>query len=286
MNYIEQIKGFWRLHEQEEFSSNEIALYFYLLEVNNITSWIPSFKRNNSKIEVDLGMSYTVLRNSRNRLKQSGALDFKTTNGSPNTSYTLTTFVKKAEVRAEVRAEVGAEVGAQVGSRLGHTKDKLKPKLKLNNISSVAKAPEEKEPTKFWKSFVDIWFRRYDEVTGAKPTFNPAAAKNLKSIIQRLEKMYFDKNTEHWEEVKALITFNKFIDNALRDDWLKSNFLLTNLSTQFDKIINQPKNGTKSNTTGTPSSNSGYKSASIDTAELIQQLTDDADNGNIPGQYS
>jgi hypothetical protein len=40
------------------------------------------------------------------------------------------------------------------------------------------------------------------------------------------------------------------------------------------------------NTTGTTSSNSGYKSASIDTAELIQQLTDDAENGNIPGQYS
>lgn len=33
MNYIEQIKVFWRFHEQETFSVNEITLYFYLLEV-------------------------------------------------------------------------------------------------------------------------------------------------------------------------------------------------------------------------------------------------------------
>jgi hypothetical protein len=283
MNYIEQIKGFWRSHDVETYPTNVIALYFYLLEVNNKTSWSVSFKRNNSKICADLGISYPTLNNSRNRLKQSGLIDFKTQNGNANVTYTLKEFLK---VTNEVSVEVTNEVTNEVGSRLFKSKDKLKQKLKLNNISSVAKAPEEKEPTKFWKSFVDIWFRRYDEVTGAKPTFNPAAAKNLKSIIQRLEKMYFDKNNEHWEEVKALITFNKFIDNALRDDWLKSNFLLTNLSTQFDKIINQPKNGTKSNTTGTTSSNSGYKSASIDTAELIQQLTDDAENGNIPGQYS
>jgi hypothetical protein len=283
MNYIEQIKGFWRSHDVETYPTNVIALYFYLLEVNNKTSWSVSFKRNNSKICADLGISYPTLNNSRNRLKQSGLIDFKTQNGNANVTYTLKEFLK---VTNEVSVEVTNEVTNEVGSRLFKSKDKLKQKLKLNNISSVAKAPEEKEPTKFWKSFVDIWFRRYDEVTGAKPTFNPAAAKNLKSIIHRLEKLYFDKNNEHWEEVKALITFNKFIDNALRDDWLKSNFLLTNLSTQFDKIINQPKNGTKSNTTGTPSSNSGYKSASIDTAELIQQLTDDAENGNIPGQYS
>lgn len=283
MNYIEQIKGFWRSHDVETYPTNVIALYFYLLEVNNKTSWSVSFKRNNSKICADLGISYPTLNNSRNRLKQSGLIDFKTQNGNANVTYTLKEFLK---VTNEVSDEVTNEVTNEVGSRLFKSKDKLKLKQKLNNISSVAKAPEEKEPTKFWKSFVDIWFRRYDQVTGAKPTFNPAAAKNLKSIIQRLEKMYFDKNTEHWEEVKALITFNKFIDNALRDDWLKSNFLLTNLSTQFDKIINQPKNGTKSNTSGTPSSNSGYKSASIDTAELIQQLTNDAENGNIPGQYS
>lgn len=38
MNYIEQIKGFWRSHDVETYPTNVIALYFYLLEVNNKTS--------------------------------------------------------------------------------------------------------------------------------------------------------------------------------------------------------------------------------------------------------
>lgn len=281
MNYIEQIKGFWRSHDVETYPTNVIALYFYLLEVNNKTSWSVSFKRNNSKICADLGISYPTLNNSRNRLKQSGIIDFKTQNGNANVTYTLKEFLK---VTNEVSDEVTNEVTNEVGSRLFQSKDKLKLKPKPKHNSSVANAPEEKEPTKYWKSFVDIWFRRYDETTGAKPTFNPAAAKNLKSIILRLEKLYYDKNSHEWEEVKALITFNKFLDNALKDDWIKANFLLTNLSTQFDKIVNQPKDGKQSNNSGT-NSNQGYKPASIDSNELVQQLTNDAQNGNIPGQY-
>lgn len=282
MNYIEQIKGFWRSHDVETHPTNVIALYFYLLEVNNKTSWSVSFKRNNAKICADLGISYPTLNNSRNRLKQSGIIDFKTQNGNANVTYTLKNFLKVSD---EVTNEVSDEVTNEVGSRLFKSKDKLKRKTKTKtNSSSDASAPEEKEPTKFWKSFVDIWFRRYDEVTGAKPTFNGAAAKNLKSIIQRLEKLYFDKNSHEWEEVKALITFNKFLDNALKDDWLKSNFLLTNLSTQFDKIVNQPKDGKSNNNFGKNNSSS-YVAANINSDNLVQELTEDLANGNIPGQY-
>ncbi|WP_298118076.1 hypothetical protein [Flavobacterium sp.] len=238
MNYIELIKAFWRSHDVETYPTNVIALFFYLAEVNNKTSWSVLFKRNNSKICADLGISYPTLNNSRNRLKQSGIIDFKTQNGNANVTYTFKNFFK-------VTDEVTNEVTDEVSSRLFKSKDKLKPKLKLKHISSVADAPVEKEPTKFWSSFVDIWFRRYDEVTGAKPTFNGANAKSLKSIIQRLEKLYYDKNLHEWEEVKALITFNKFLDNALKDDWLKANFILTHLSAKFDIIVNQPKAGNK-----------------------------------------
>lgn len=282
MNYIEQIKGFWRSHDVETYPTNVIALYFYLLEVNNKTSWSVSFKRNNSKICADLGISYPTLNNSRNRLKQSGIIDFKTQNGNANVTYTLKNFLK---VTDEVTNEVTDEVTNEVGSRLFKSKDKLKRKTKTKtNILSDAIAPEEKEPTKFWKSFVEIWFRRYDEVTNSKPTFNGAAAKNLKSIIQRLEKLYYDKNSHEWEEVKALITFNKFLDNALKDDWLKSNFILTNLSAKFDIIVNQPKDGKSNNNIGKNNSTS-YVAASIDTDQFVQELTKDLANGNIPGQY-
>ena len=287
MNYIEQIKGFWRSHDVEVFPTTTIAVYFYLLEVNNKVNWMTSFKRNNSKICADLGISYPTLNSSRNRLKQAGLIDFKSQNGSANVSYTLKNFLK---VTNEVTVEVGNEVTNEVGLRLITTKDKLKHKTKTKtNTSSDAIAPVEKEPTKFWKSIVDLWFRRYEEVTLSKPTFNKANAANLKSIILRLEKMYKAKNETDWDELAALRTFNKFIDNALKDEWLKTNLLITHLSTKFDVIVNQPKDGTKSNNnagSGTANTNTGYKPASVNSDELIQQLTDDAQNGNIPGVYN
>lgn len=89
MNYIELIRDFWRSHEAECFPTHAIALYFHLVEINNITSWKYSFKRNNSKICADLGISPAILNSSRNRLKQAGILDFKTINGSPNVTYSV-----------------------------------------------------------------------------------------------------------------------------------------------------------------------------------------------------
>ena len=126
MNYIELINRFWQLHETEEFQPTEIALYFYLLKVNNSLSWSPSFRRNNSRVTADLGMSYKVLSRSRNRLKQIGIINFSTKNGSPNTWYSLLTFVKKDEVGEEVEEKVGEEVMGEVRTRSGPSKNKYK----------------------------------------------------------------------------------------------------------------------------------------------------------------
>lgn len=283
MNYIELIKGFWRSHDVEIYPTNVIALYFYLLEVNNKTSWSVSFKRNNSKICADLGISYPTLNNSRNRLKQSGLIDFKTQNGNANVTYTLKNFLK---VTDEVTNEVTDEVTNEVGSRLFKSKDKLKHKQKQEVLISVATAPAKKEKTKFWQNMVDIWFRVYETQIGSKPTFNGANANHLKSIVDRLEKAYNEKNKDTdyvWDELSSAKTLNHFLNNALKNDWLKANFLLTNLSVQFDKILNQ--NGKRTNNSANGQS-AGYKPAEVHTDRLVQQLTKDVEDGNIPGQYS
>ena len=118
MNYIEQIRGFWRSHEEHSFNTTEVALYFYLLEVCNICSWKNPFKRNNAKIEADLGISFYSLKNARNKLQQRGLISFRTKNGSPNVEYTLLMIYK-------VTNEVTNKVGTEVGAELLPTKDKL-----------------------------------------------------------------------------------------------------------------------------------------------------------------
>jgi hypothetical protein len=116
MNYVALIRSFWRAHEEHSFGTTEVAVYFYLLEVCNICHWKNPFKRNNAKIEADLGISFNTLKNARNKLVQSGLLSFKTTNGSPNVVYTLSKF---DEVTNEVSVEVGDEVSNEVTNKVG-----------------------------------------------------------------------------------------------------------------------------------------------------------------------
>ena len=139
MKYIERINMFWVLHEGNQFSTTEIALYFYLLKVANLLGWPDSFKRNNAKILIDLSVSFKTLAKARNRLKQANLIDYKTINGSPNVSYTFGNFPKvgaevgddlmtfgnipkvSAEVGAEVRDEVSAEVRDDINKRIQDT---------------------------------------------------------------------------------------------------------------------------------------------------------------------
>lgn len=118
MNYIELIKNFWTSHNANSFSTTEIALYFYLLEVFNVCQWKNQIKRNNRRVEADLDISYNTLKSARNKLQQSGLLYFKSKNGDANVIYTLSNF-------DEVVIEVSNEVASEVDSRSVHIKDKL-----------------------------------------------------------------------------------------------------------------------------------------------------------------
>lgn len=135
MNYIELINRFWLAHEGNLFSCTETALYFYLLKTCNLCGWPDSIKRNNAKIQADLGITYPTLSKARNRLKQTGMIDFKTKAGSCNTSYTFKNILKVSlkdcnEVTTEVSSEVGSEVGSEVDFDTSYKGDKDK-RLKI-----------------------------------------------------------------------------------------------------------------------------------------------------------
>lgn len=121
MSYIHTINAFWRSHKSEAFSTTAIALYFHLLDINNEVKWIAPFKRNNSKICADLGISFPVMSRCRNRLKQAGLIDFKTVNGSANVFYTL-------KLSFKVVNEVIDEVSDEVSSGSSGTKERLRGK--------------------------------------------------------------------------------------------------------------------------------------------------------------
>ena len=152
MNYLELINRFWLAHEGNLFSCTETALYFYLLKTCNLCGWPDSIKRNNAKIQADLGITYPTLSKARNRLKQTGMIDFKTKAGSCNTSYTFKNILKVSlkdctEVTTEVSSEVGNEVGCEVDSDTYYKGDKDKRlKIKQKSPESPPKSEDAELP--------------------------------------------------------------------------------------------------------------------------------------------
>ena len=161
MTYIDYIKNFWLQHNAYSLTVTETALYFYLLETNNLCRWANTFNRNNSKVLADLGIaSLKTLSAARNRLKQVGLIDFKTKNGSPNVSYTL---VKFTEVREQVASEVREQVREQVTSELNKTKTKTKTKTKCDNSGELfppekgnSKKPKPKKPEPVYPTLEEV----------------------------------------------------------------------------------------------------------------------------------
>ena len=127
MNYIELVNKFWTSHDEHQYTATEIALYFYLLRVFNTCMWKDTIKRNNRRVEVDLGISFYMLKNARNRLMQSGVISFKSQNGNANVSYSLEPTLQMVN---EVTNEVTNEVEPRSLTRSLPTKDKPKPKPK------------------------------------------------------------------------------------------------------------------------------------------------------------
>ena len=188
MNYIELIKNFWLQHNAYSLTVTETALYFYLLETNNLCRWANTINRNNGKVLADLSIaSLKTLSNARNRLKQVGLIDFKTKNGSPNVVYTL---VKFTEVGAQVCAEVGAEVGAEIikhkhkQKQVGNSGElfppdqppkKKPPKPKVEFIPPTAEEVREyfRDKLPDWELQADIFYNHFSGLgwktaTGAK----------------------------------------------------------------------------------------------------------------------
>ncbi len=139
MNYLKLINHFWTINEVYSFDSKEIALFFYLLKINNLTSWSESFNHNNHKVLSSIGIKdRRTLSEARNRLKQANLIDFNAKNGSANVKYWIIdpdktcteTSAKNAQVSEQVatsakNAQVSAQVDVQVSGRFMYSKDKL-----------------------------------------------------------------------------------------------------------------------------------------------------------------
>lgn len=88
MNSLKEIKSFWELHDIHRFKPNDIALYFYLLEMYDISDCVP-FIALTHQICYDINIQATQLVQSRNRLSDAGLVEVISTRGSKRVEYRI-----------------------------------------------------------------------------------------------------------------------------------------------------------------------------------------------------
>lgn len=98
----------------------------------------------------------------------------------------------------------------------------------------MAKAKQPPEP--FWNELVEIYFSFCQMKFNEKPSFDGSSPRDLKCIIQSLKKRAQDAGVD-WTYGVAVSRLNRFLESAYGDQWLKNNFLLSNINRQKDKIF-------------------------------------------------
>ena len=198
-------KKFWELHEAYQFTVTEIALYFYLMEVRNKCLWADSIKRNNAKITVDLSISFHTLQNARNKLKQAGAFDFKTQNGSPNVIYTFANFAK---VSNEVSNEVGNEVGNELIKNKKKEIDKsISKKNNFEKLKADFKNQIAPHVPKFGKDMCNAFFAYWTEKSkSGKMRFEGQKFFEVEKRLNTWRENNFNKKSFEKEDAKPTKT--------------------------------------------------------------------------------
>ena len=253
MNYIELINTFWQKDIEYCFSEKATALYFYLLNISNMTGWKNPFGQSNAAIIAKFGWGKTSFDTAKNDLKKAGLIDFKPGDGRG--------IVYQYELKVIKKVDRKIPLSVHLSNSLSDTLSKQKPDTSINvnqtkhsKSHSVANAPAPKktesiEKTEYWKKIVEAWFDFYgkrfkkEDNSAAKPIFNKIQGEHLKKIAGHLKKISLDANRE-WKEEYAVYCLRGFFQKGYdHDEWMKTNFELGNLLSKFNSITNSTANG-------------------------------------------
>lgn len=250
MNYIEVIKAVWKWYQSSILEPNDYCLMMRLIAISNDDmGWEDCFLRNNYELIGSTKLSYKQIHHSRNKLQQIGLISFDQRNGLANAKYkihyeALLDLSKKGKAEGKVRERLGKGEGVV----------KLN-KTKLNNSFSGGKKPPTQKKdylvkNLYWKSFIEtfeIFYRQKKEECYAYMAKDWGC---LDKIYKFLKKRAEVKNNE-WTQELMNQSFNFFLKKAYeKDDWLKKNFSIPNILSQFNQITNgNSKTSDKTNTT-------------------------------------
>lgn len=264
MNYISEINRFYDWLETNPVSDSAIVLWQALMHVNNKTGWKVEFAVAISTLELKTSLSKSSIIRARNILKQAGRIDFRSRDGQQSAIYRIVAFHTDTQITngstvvCHTDTRTGTQSGTQSDTQSGTQTDTI-PKLnieetKQNNsfpaAGAAAKKKKQEAQVPFWTEFVAVWAEAYKSYLNEHYDFSGKDFDHLKKIYRKLEKRAAAKNFE-WTEKNATDGLRAYIKKGWeKDKWLKENFTISNLLTQFNQIANGQVGQNGAKTTG------------------------------------
>jgi hypothetical protein len=249
----------WCYENPDLINPNHAALYFFIIEHYNRLGWKEKFGLPYQMAMDAMGIkSYKTYKKAFDDLVKWGFI--KIIKESKNQySANVIALVKntKANTKALTKASTKHALKHVQSTYQGTGDiDKLRT-IEPNNQEprsskshSGANAPEEKKELPFWKNFISVWNEWYKTKFNGSYAFMKKDFAQLKRIYIFLEKRAQEKKFEFTEE-NLLAEFKFFLNKAWeKDDWLRQNFSIPNVLSQFNQIANGQSNSKNKPRTG------------------------------------
>lgn len=275
-NYITEINKFYDWLETNQIPKSAIALWHGLMHICNKTGWEERFTVAISTIESKTGFKRSELFEARNILMQKGRINWKQRGGNLCAEYELIFFsinekrknsVRNTDTSADASPDTKAHTSPNTNGTQKRTinrQDQNKQNKTSSKSHSGAGAPDKKKTeVLFWKSFVGKWNDWYLAKFKNQYNYLEKDFAHLKRIYKFLERRAVAKNFEFTEE-NLLAAFDFFLEKAWnKDQWLKQNFSIPNVLSQFNQIANgEPYSKKQQQPTG----------AAVSTSSLLSKI--------------
>lgn len=106
----------------------------------------------------------------------------------------------------------------------------------LPKSGNAPRAAAAKVERAYWQPFVAAWFDFHIETQRPEPSFAGRDPLYLQQLYDRL-KHRAEKKKSEWSEATAVARLRSFLTAAASDQWLGKKFLLKNLVSEFDAIL-------------------------------------------------
>ncbi|MDE3250276.1 MAG: hypothetical protein KGO82_16565 [Bacteroidota bacterium] len=211
-----------------------------LVDICNQENWCTSFQVANGELTTALYCNEKTLIGWRQSLVNAGLLIY--TSGKSKRAFGIYELVVETAVKitANVTTDQGTNLTANPGTNPSDY-NKLNKRKTKQNTGAGGKPPRSKNKGRdFWEPFVATWDEFYaSKNNGSTYAYQAKDMGCLAKIYDFLKARAAAKKFE-WNEDNLKGAFSFFLRKAYdKDQWMRDNFSIPNLLSQFNQIANE-----------------------------------------------